>query len=174
MRSCSFPSASRTSRSGHKLAEPVSAAIAHSELMRRLPYICVASLVMAAGLAAVTLRAETAAAFDRYVTLTEQRIGREVADNGHFLWIDSLSASKRAEMEVGLRGGGVVIERLTTRDGSRSIDAPGALIHHWVGLVFVPGVRLASAVALMQDYDRHAQVFAPNIAASRTLDHADS
>jgi len=142
--------------------------------MRRLPYVCIASLVMAAGVAAVTLRAETVAAFDRYVTLTEQRIGREVADNGRFLWIDSLSPSKRTEMEQGLRAGGVVIERLTTRDGSRSIDAPGALIHHWVGLVFVPGVPLTSAVALMQDYDRHAQVFAPNIASSKTLAHADA
>jgi len=129
---------------------------------------------MTASVAAVTLRPDAAAAFDRYVKLTEQRIDREVSANGRFLWIDGLTPPKRVEMEQGLQRGGIVIERLATRDGSHSIDAPGALIHHWVGLVFVPNVRLGDAVALMQDYDRHAQIFAPNIAASRTLEHTDT
>jgi hypothetical protein len=142
--------------------------------MRRLTFVWLTSLAMTASLAAVTLRAEAAVAFDRYVALTEQRIDREVAGNAGFLWIDGLTPAKRVEMDQGLREGGIVIERMATRDGSHSIQAPGALIHHWVGLVFVPNARLAAAVALMQDYNRHAQVFAPNIAASRTLDHTDT
>jgi len=74
-------------------------------------------------------------------------------------------------MRRGLQDGGVVIERLETKDGNRTIDAPGALIHHWVGIVFVRDVGLAKAVELMQDYDRHAKVFAPNIVASKKLQH---
>lgn len=46
-------------------------------------------------------------------------------------------------------------------------------MHHWVALVFVPGVHVGDAVALMQDYDRHASIFAPNIAASKTLARDD-
>ena len=121
---------------------------------------------------AASLSPKAAAAFDRYVTLTEQRLDRELAQrNGTFLWIDTLSSARQAEMRRGLQDGGIVIERMETRDGSRSIDAPGALIHHWVGIVFVRGATLARAVGLMQDYNRHASVFGPNIAAAKTLEH---
>ena len=71
----------------------------------------------------------------------------------------------------GLQQGGVIIERLQTRDGSKEIDVPDGLIHHWVGTVFVPRVGVKEAVALMQDYDRHSKYFAPAIARSKLLEH---
>ncbi|MDO8794557.1 MAG: hypothetical protein Q7J25_08065 [Vicinamibacterales bacterium] len=108
------------------------------------------------------------------MTLTEQRIDGEIARGQNFLWIDTLSESRRAEMRRRLHDGGLIVERLETRDGSKSIDAPGAMIHHWVGLVFVPGARLNTAVAMMQDYDHHAQIFSPNIAASKALERNGS
>jgi hypothetical protein len=126
-----------------------------------------------AAIAAATLRAEAAASFDRYTALTEQRIEREVASPASFLWIDTQSPNRRNELQRGLRDGGVIIERLETRDGSKSIDFPGALLHHWVGLVFVPGGHLSEAVALMQDYDRHSTVFAPAIRSSKILEQRD-
>jgi hypothetical protein len=125
-------------------------------------------------LCAATLKPDAVAAFDRYVTLTEQRIDGENARGQNFLWIDTLSESRQAEMRRGLHDGGLIVERLETRDGSKSIDAPGALIHDWVGLVFVPGAQVNTAVAMMQDYDRHAQIFSPNIAASATLEQSGS
>jgi hypothetical protein len=131
------------------------------------------SCLLLAVVHASRLRAETTAAFDRYVTLTEQRLDGEIARGRNFLWIDNLSEGRRAEMQRGLRDGGLIIERMETHDGAKSIDAPDALIHHWLAIVFVPGVSVNSAVALMEDYDRHSRVFAPNIAASRLLDHKD-
>jgi hypothetical protein len=128
----------------------------------------------AVAICATGLKPEAATAFDQYVKLTERRIDGEVARGQGFLWIDTLSPTRRAEMERGLRDGGVVIDRLETRDGAKSIHAPGALIHHWIAIVFVPGVHLESAIALMQDYDRHAQVFAPSIVASKALEHSGS
>jgi hypothetical protein len=62
---------------------------------------------------------------------------------------------------------------MDTRDGGKSIDAPDALIHHWLAVVFVPGVSVKSAVALMEDYDHHARVFGPNIASSKVLERKD-
>ncbi|HEV3216780.1 MAG TPA: hypothetical protein VGZ27_13700 [Vicinamibacterales bacterium] len=137
-----------------------------------LPAFAPAAFVLAAAvcLHATRLNPETTAAFDGYVALTEQRIDAEMARGQAFLWIDTLSQAGREEMQRGLHSGGIVIERLETLDGSKSIDAPDALIHHWVGLVFVPGVRVDSAVALMEDYDRHWQVFAPGIVRSKTLE----
>ncbi len=76
-------------------------------------------------------------------------------------------------MQRGLRDGGLIIERMETRDGGKSIDTPDALIHHWLAVVFVPGVQVNTAVALMEDYDRHSRVFAPNIASSKLLDRKD-
>jgi hypothetical protein len=84
-----------------------------------------------------------------------------------------LAAGRRAELQKGLHQGGVIIERLETRDGSQSIEVPDGLIHHWMGLVFVPKVRVQQAVLFMQDYDRHAKFFGPNIAASKILERND-
>ena len=59
---------------------------------------------------------------------------------------------------------------LTARDGGRRIDIPDGLGHHWIGVVFVPGVTVDTSVTLMQDYDRHAEFFRPNVVRSRTLE----
>jgi hypothetical protein len=132
--------------------------------------LCLTAATSIAAAGAV-LERDTAAAFQRYVRLTEERINREVASNDGFLWLDTLPPNRRAEFKKGLQQGGVPIERLRTRDGSEDIDAPNGLIHHWVGVVFIPGVTVKEAVALMQDYDRHSKFFAPAIAASKTLEH---
>jgi hypothetical protein len=116
------------------------------------------------------LSADTTAAFDRYASLTEARMERELAQANRFLWLDSLEERRRADVLARLRGGEAVIERLETRDGSRSIDVPDGMIHHWVGVAFVPGATVDAAVKLLQDYDRHAKIYAPNVAAARTLE----
>ena len=137
--------------------------------MRRIGVIfCLAAAASVA--VAAALEADTAAAFQRYVRLTEQRITSEVAKTDAFLWIDTLAPARRTALLKGLQQGGVIIERLQTRDGSREIDAPNGLIHHWLGLVFVPNVSVKQAVALMQDYDHHSKYFAPAIAASKVLE----
>jgi hypothetical protein len=129
-------------------------------------------LSTATAVVAAELKPATAAAFDRYVRLTEQRIQGEVARPADFLWIDSLPQNRRAEIAEGLKQGGVIIERLRTRDGSLDIDVPDGLIHHWVGTVFVPRASVKQAVALMQDYNQHSRYFAPAIARSKLLEHS--
>jgi len=138
--------------------------------MRKLALLACSLAVVSAAYAA-TLAPETAAAFQRYVKLTEQRILGEVDSRDRFLWIDTLPQDRRTELQRGLQQGGVVIERLRTQDGSASIDAPDGLIHHWVSVVFVPKADVAQAVALMQDYERHATYFAPAVAAAKILAH---
>lgn len=133
-------------------------------------FLCLLAAATAA-VAAADLTPATSAAFERYARLTEQRINTEVRDGGTpFLWIDSLPKT-RTDVGRGLQQGGVIIERLQTREGSREISVPDGLIHHWVGTVFVPNVGVKDAVALMQDYDRHSKYFAPAIARSKALEH---
>jgi hypothetical protein len=142
-------------------------------MTRSIPTLAFTGVLAAsAAIHADALKPATAAAFAHYATLTEQRIESEVSKPAAFLWIDTLPQTRRAEVARGLNAGGVVIERLQTRDGPQEIEAPDGLIHHWVGTVFVPKMSVKDAVTLMQDYDHHARYFAPAIAASRLL-HRD-
>ena len=139
-------------------------------MARKLTLLCLlATLTVAVSTAELT--PATSAAFGRYVRLTEQRIDAEVARPSTFLWIDTLPQDRRSEVSRGMQQSGVIIERLQTRAGAKEIEVPDGLIHHWVGTVFVPGAGVKEAVAMMQDYDRHAQYFAPAIARSRLISH---
>ena len=117
------------------------------------------------------LQPATVAAFDRYVRVTETRMGAELADASRFLWVDTLAQGDRSAKLADLRKGTLLIEPLVTDDGGRRIDVPDGLIHHWRGLVFVPAATVDDALALLQDYNRHAQIYAPAVARSRVLAH---
>jgi hypothetical protein len=45
-------------------------------------------------------------------------------------------------------------------------DVHEGIIHDWVGSVFVPGVTATQAIALLTDFQRHAAIYAPEVAAS--------
>jgi hypothetical protein len=129
-------------------------------------------LLVAESVRAAELSPKTAAIFDRYVAVAEQRIGREVSQPSMFLWADTLPPSRKADILRRLRGGEIIVERLHL-DGSQ--DVPNALLHHWIGTVFIPGVRLRDTLTVMQDYDHHSSVFAPNVVRSKLLQrHGDS
>lgn len=115
---------------------------------------------------AAELQQRTVEAFDRYVHATETRMDAELGDADRFLWVATLPAAERAARLATLARGGLVIEPLTTTDHGRRIDIPDGLVHHWMGLAFLPGVRLEQAVALLQDYDRHGVIYQPRIARS--------
>lgn len=111
-------------------------------------------------------------AFDRYVRLTEARIATELAPGGAFLWPDTLPAGERDGAYAALRRGEIRIEHLTTRDQGKEIECPRGMIHHWVGIVFVPGATLEKTLHTVQDYDHHAEVYAPDVARSKLLSHS--
>lgn len=113
---------------------------------------------------AAELQPVTVAAFNRYVAVTESERNTATA----FLWIDSNDAEGRRRRDL-VRGGGLLIERVETRDADREIPIPGGLVHHWLGSVFVPGATVAQALALLQDYNRHADIYKPYVARSRLL-----
>ena len=125
----------------------------------------VAVTLSAATVAAAELRPEAARAFDTYVAAAEARPAAP------FLWIDTRPAAERHRLLSDLKKGGLVIERLHVRPGGRELDVPGGMIHHWVGTVFIPNATAAEAVRLLQDYDRHAGIYAPTVARSKLLSH---
>lgn len=128
--------------------------------------VWVGALLMSAPADGAELSAKTVAAFDKYVQTAERRIAHEVTQPHAFLWPDTLGA-RQADVLARLRRGEIIVER-PHLDGSTEV--PDGLLHHWIGVVFVPGAHVRDAVALMQDYDRHARVFQPNVVQSRTIE----
>jgi hypothetical protein len=139
-----------------------------------------AALALAAGWAAgatdanaADLQATTVAAFERYVRLTEARMDRELGGGMPFLWVDGLPEPQAREAHARLRRGETIVSRLDTRDGGRQIDVPEGMCHHWVGTMFVAGVRRDQVVRLMQDYDKYQDIYRPAVRRSRTLSHTN-
>jgi hypothetical protein len=128
------------------------------------------------GAAAAELKEKTLAAFQRYLQLTEARVETELSGTNRFLlWTDAQPAPRREALYQQLRQGKVVVERLETRArigtaGEQRIKIEDGLIHHWLGVVFISGATLAETLALVQDYDRHQEIYAPDVQRSKLLE----
>jgi hypothetical protein len=120
---------------------------------------------------AAELKPEAAQGFDRYVQLTEQRMRTELRPGAAFLWVDGLPEVRLNGVYAQLQHGEVVSARMETRDPSDHLHTPEALIHHWVGTVFIPGASVRQVLTLLEDYDHHATYFGPEVAKSKTLQH---
>jgi hypothetical protein len=116
----------------------------------------------------VELKSETAAAFDRYALATEQRMADDLRV-GRFLVVDRLPTGARQEAYMQLRQGRIYIEQLHTKEDGKSIQVPGGLVHHWVGLAFVPGATVAQTLEVLQDYDNQKTIYKPDVRNSKLL-----
>ncbi len=108
------------------------------------------------------LKPATVEAFDRYIRQAEQRLdGRK-----SFLWADE-SAPRASRILHGAV--------LVSPAGSQAqTGVPGGIVHDWTGSVFLPGVPLARTMALMRDYNRHKDIYKPEVEDSRILEqHGD-
>ena len=127
------------------------------------------------GVMGAELKPATVAAFEQYVKATETRIQGELKRPGAFLYVDGLPEPRRTPARAALQRGEVFIERLSTRDQSgREIQVPDGLIHHWMGAVFIPGATLSQALALAQDYDKHQNIYKPEVLRSKLVSHNDN
>lgn len=113
------------------------------------------------------LRQESNVAFERYRQLTDLRNEEELRKGTPYLWIDALPEAERAQAVTELRGGAVKMRRVETRDSGRAIASPGAMIHHWEGIVFIPGASVDDVLNVLQDYNQHSRYYAPDVERAR-------
>jgi hypothetical protein len=111
-------------------------------------------------MASAELQVRTAAAFDDYTHRVETRLGGSLKGST-FLWADQSPERSRQ-----VRQGQVLAESLT---GKEPVSLPGALIHDWVGAVFIPGAAVEKVLLMLQDYDRHKDFYRPEVTASRLV-----
>lgn len=101
-------------------------------------------------------------AFDRYVKAAEARIDERVRAHD-YLWAND--SPERLKM---VREGQVTVSPLI---GQGDGPLAGALVHDWIGAVFVPGATLAETLASVQDYNRNKITHRPEVIDSKLLAH---
>jgi hypothetical protein len=123
--------------------------------------------VVALNCEAAELEKVTIAAFNHYVEVAEQQMHSSLRADGPFLWIDFRSESSQRHLYAQLRSGQFVIQRLDTLDDGQQIDVPDGMVHHWVGIAFVPDTTLKTAEAVLEDYQDYARIYAPQVRQSK-------
>ena len=119
-----------------------------------------------AGPAVPQLTSPTIEAFNDYVRLTEARSDAELKRGSGLLWVDGLPGSERAQAYDQLRRGEVKMRKLETLNDGVPIRCPDGMIHHWVGLAFISGAKLEDVLGVLEDYNRHAIYYAPDVERS--------
>ena len=107
------------------------------------------------------LKQETIQAFDKYVQAAETDMEKRATAEGIFLWIgDDPGKRKQA------RQGEIVVAYFCEKGGTK---VPDGLIHDWIGTVFIPGDYLDETLSLLQDFDRHKEIY-PEVIDSKLLE----
>jgi len=120
---------------------------------------------------AAELKQKTTTAFDHYVAATEARFANELRPDGPFLYIDAMNPDAKRQAYDQLKNGEILVQKLETKSSGVSSDVPDGMVHHWVGLIFIPGATLAKTLPIVKDYDRRAELYKPDVSASRTIAH---
>jgi hypothetical protein len=123
---------------------------------------------------AADLKPKTTEAFDKYVAVTEARMAEELKPGGKFLYPDHPAPNPSEEMRDAynrLKQGEILIERQETTLNGKDVEVPDGMVHHWVGVVFIPGANLEQTLAVVKDYDHRAELYKPEVIAARTISH---
>jgi hypothetical protein len=101
------------------------------------------------GTSAATLQPHTVKAWDAYVAAAEARISAEVASPRGFLVSDF--SVEAADVRARILGGETVVSEMSpaTR-GGQALPVPDAIVSHWRGGIFLPGVTLATLLDRLQ------------------------
>ena len=111
--------------------------------------VAAAILLTTTGAAAARLYPESLAAWNVYVSATERRIGQELAVRDRFLGLDFTGG---ADSRRRVLAGEVFVQPLATTDSTgRAIDVPAALVQHWRGAIFIPGITAQQIVTKLQE-----------------------
>ncbi|MGA9672742.1 MAG: hypothetical protein WBQ94_26230 [Terracidiphilus sp.] len=93
-------------------------------------------------------KSETLQAWDDYIGSVTASVVERNSGSKPFLWVDeSLETRQRVQR------GKLVITNLDPR------KVPQGLIHHWVGVMFIPNVSLDQVMEVLNSYDRYSDIY---------------
>jgi hypothetical protein len=132
-------------------------------------HVLLLACVLAPGAAGASeLKPQTLEAFNRYTAARDAQFDEEV-QHDPFLWADGRPKEQRISLYNQLQDGGVVIRQMELAENDKEFSVPGGMVHHWLGIVFIRGAKVADVVRLIEDYDQHSKYFAPEVARSKLL-----
>ena len=119
------------------------------------------------GLQAADVKPETAAAFDRYVKLTEDGFAKNQGFE-NFLWLDHHPKEKSL---VWLQQS--IVIPMQTLDQGKAIDVPDGVIQHWLGAVYLEneGADADHLRGLLMNLDGYKDFFKQQIIESKMNKH---
>ncbi len=115
---------------------------------------------------AATLQSETIAAWEDYVRAVDANLQARVSRGGSFLW-----TLEDAERAARVRNGEIVV---APAPGQNPKKVPGGLIHHWMGALFLPTVKLQDVLEVTNDYDHYKEFYRPSVVQSKTIARSGS
>ncbi len=99
--------------------------------------------------------------FSRYIEAVEADFTARLDGDRPFLW-----SGEDGAREAAVRRQGVVVEP-SAKSGGKSIRK--GLIHDWTAAAFLPDATVERVVAVVTDYDNHAETYKPEVTDSRLL-----
>lgn len=105
------------------------------------------------------------AAFNQYASQAEAQIQREESARDGFLGLQAFPAFSPEALDERLRRGEIVVNS----GGITPVEVPGGLVHHWLGIEFIPQATIAQVFAILQNYDQMARYYSPDVAASHLV-----
>ena len=119
--------------------------------MKKSLFFLLMGLVLPAYSQTTKLSPEAVKGFNEYVRKTEESLSKRWAGQKPFL---RLYDNPRNLEQV--RKGQVVAEQLTS---NKSDHIQGGIVHDWVGAMFIPGIGAKTVLGVLQDFNRHKEIY---------------
>lgn len=111
---------------------------------------------------AATLKPETKEAWDDYLQQAKAAMQARLQPGAHFLWLDD-----EPDLATSIRNRGPYIGPVGPHIPKK---VPSGLIHDWLGVGFVPHVKIEDILSVVRDYDRYKEIYRPGVIDS--ISHA--
>ena len=111
----------------------------------------------------VSLKPKTLQAFDDYIREAEAAMQPSLSGRSAFLWSDQHPDRTQHVKQ------GQIVAQLWAGDGP--VKIPNGLIHDWIGAAFVPDAKVEQVLTLVQNYENHKNIYAPEVMDSKLISH---
>jgi hypothetical protein len=122
------------------------------------------AILLSASLHAAQLKPETAAAFDRYIKVTEEEMNKHRGFND-FLWLDHRDPKEKSLVWLGQPS----VAPLRTLDHGQPIDVPGCVIQHWIGVTYLDEPPLEKVRDVILNFADYKNFFKQQVIDSKLI-----
>jgi len=121
--------------------------------------MCASFLVAPATTHGAELKDETLKTWDAYIQTVDSQMNGRL--QGPFLWVDE--DPHRIES---VRAGKILVSPVGKKVPK---PVPSGLIHDWIGVAFIPDVRLGDVLSAVRDYAHYKEFYKPTVVDAKLL-----